>query len=75
MGPVVGVVGALQADLALGILQGLSVGGDLVTFDGKRGDHRRRRVSRRAECPLCGTARIQSVDVSRYVTAACDAAS
>ena len=74
MGPIVGVVGALQADLALAMLHGANVAGDLVTFDGKRDTCRRRRVPPRSDCPLCGVRRIQSVDVSRYVLASTDSA-
>ena len=70
MGPVVGIVAALQADLALRILAGEEVPGDLVSFDGKTGTHRRHRVPRRDDCPLCGVPRIQpsiqSVDGARY---------
>lgn len=77
MGPVVGIVGALQADLALRLLAGEPVAGDLVTFDGKTGAHRRHRVPRRHDCPLCGTARIQApirtVDAARYAAPSCDA--
>ncbi|MGO8992916.1 MAG: HesA/MoeB/ThiF family protein [Polyangiaceae bacterium] len=83
MGPVVGVVGALQADLALRMLEGADVAGELVTFDGKTGAFRRRRVARRADCPLCGRAagdgtspgRIQDVEISRYIAPplSCDA--
>ena len=66
MGPVVGIVGAIQADLAVALLRGEDVAGDLVSFDGKAAAYRRRRVSGRHECPLCGTACIQSVDPLRY---------
>jgi molybdopterin/thiamine biosynthesis adenylyltransferase len=78
MGPVVGVVAALQADLALRLLVGEPVAGELVTFDGKTGRHRRRPAAPRASCPLCGPpgieTRIESVEMSRYVAPSCDAA-
>jgi molybdopterin/thiamine biosynthesis adenylyltransferase len=67
MGPVVGVVGALQADLALGIIDGRGVEGTLVTFDGKTDELRRRVLRARASCALCGSAAtIQGVVASRY---------
>lgn len=75
MGPVVGVVGAAQADLALALLDGLPVEGQLVTFDGRTDVLRRRTIARRADCPLCGpgphTARIESIEPDRYVSPAC----
>ncbi|MFO0680234.1 MAG: HesA/MoeB/ThiF family protein [Polyangiaceae bacterium] len=67
MGPVVGVVGALAADLALAILRGDDVAGTLVSFDGKLGSVRSRRMRPRASCPLCGNdGRISSVLGVRY---------
>jgi len=73
MGPVVGVVAALQADLALRSLRGDEVGGELVTFDGLTDAHRRRRIASRTDCPLCGARSIQSIDPSRYAAQSCDA--
>jgi molybdopterin/thiamine biosynthesis adenylyltransferase len=74
MGPVVGVVGALMADLALRSLEG---GGDavapgtLVSFDGKTEALRSRVVARRADCALCGDARvITGIDRGRYAASA-----
>jgi molybdopterin/thiamine biosynthesis adenylyltransferase len=75
MGPLVGVIAAIQADLALRLLAGQDVGGELVTFDGKTDEHRQRRIARRPDCPLCGLARIQTIDLSRYVPASCDSPS
>jgi len=67
IGPAVGVVGAVQADLAVALLLGRPVAGTLVTFDGKTDRMRRRAISPRARCDLCGSgARIRSVDVGRY---------
>ena len=78
MGPVVGVVAAAQADLALALLDGQSVQGQLVTFDGRTGALRRRTIARRADCPLCGAgapgaraARIERIEPERYVSPAC----
>ncbi len=69
VGPMVGVVGALQADLALAMLDGEDVAGTLVTFDGKTDIVRRRRLSPRATCALCGTrsiGRIDHIEEARY---------
>jgi adenylyltransferase/sulfurtransferase len=66
MGPVVGLVGALQADLALALLDGKDVGGTLVTVE--RARVRRRRVRARAGCALCGPSRnIASIERARYL--------
>jgi molybdopterin/thiamine biosynthesis adenylyltransferase len=54
MGPVVGVIAAAQADLALAIIDGNAVEGQLVTFDGRTDALRRRRVPARGDCNLCG---------------------
>jgi molybdopterin/thiamine biosynthesis adenylyltransferase len=68
LGPAVGVVGALQADLALSLLSGHAVGGTLVTFDGKADLLRRRVIAPRPDCELCGrSARIHAIDGGRYV--------
>jgi molybdopterin/thiamine biosynthesis adenylyltransferase len=73
MGPVVGVVGAIQADLALRLLAGLSTSsphGTLVTFDGKADLLRRRTIAPRLDCELCGDgARIERIDEKRYAAA------
>jgi molybdopterin/thiamine biosynthesis adenylyltransferase len=75
MGPVVGIVAAAQVDLALALLDGLPVEGQLVTFDGRTEVLRRRTIARRADCPLCGrvapTARIERIEPDRYVSPAC----
>jgi molybdopterin/thiamine biosynthesis adenylyltransferase len=80
MGPVVGVVGALLADLALRMLSGSDVAGELVTFDGRTdalAALRRRRIARRPDCRLCGDARgpgrIQDTELSRYLPSAAHA--
>ena len=73
MGPVVGVVGAIMADLALSLLAGEDVAGELVTFDGKDGRARRRRLSARPTCPLCGANAIDRLVASRYEAPVCEA--
>ncbi|MEO8875965.1 MAG: HesA/MoeB/ThiF family protein [Polyangiaceae bacterium] len=72
IGPVVGVVGALQADLALGLLDGENVAGQLVSFDGRSEAVRRRTITARKSCALCGTAEnkhISTIKLSRYTAA------
>jgi molybdopterin/thiamine biosynthesis adenylyltransferase len=72
LGPVVGVVAALQADLALSVLDGLAVEGEIVTFDGRTDALRRRRVQPRSGCPLCGaTPSIRRIEPRAYETPAC----
>lgn len=57
LGPVVGVVGALMADLALDLLVGdMSRTSRIFTFDGKNSSLRGVPVSSRQGCPLCGDA-------------------
>ncbi|MBX3208848.1 MAG: HesA/MoeB/ThiF family protein [Labilithrix sp.] len=74
VGPMVGVVGAAQADLALSVLAGDDVFGELFTFDGKALASRRRRLSRRRGCALCGdAAHIQDIQPRRYVDGVCEA--
>jgi molybdopterin/thiamine biosynthesis adenylyltransferase len=70
IGPVVGVVGALQADLALKMIDGIDVAGELVSFDGKSETIRHHRVAPRKSCALCGSQkkdRITSVEIARYL--------
>ncbi len=71
IGPVVGVLGAIQADLALSLLDGDPVEGTLVSFDGRTDELRRRVVPSREDCPLCGQtgARIDRIEPSRYIPA------
>ncbi len=67
MGPVVGIVAAVQADLALSLLDGLPVGGQLFAFDGRTDAVRRRTVRARKSCPLCGSQpSIQSIVPRAY---------
>jgi len=67
IGPMVGVVAAVQADLALSILRGEEVLGTLFTFDGKSLEARRRALPRRVGCALCSDPRsIERIDPTRY---------
>ena len=69
LGPVVGVVGALQADLALAVIDGRPRFGELVSYDGLRDVLRRQRPTRRPSCPLCGDdgPTIRTLDPGRYM--------
>lgn len=71
VGPVVGVLGALQAAIACRLLEGERPRGELWHYDGLRGALRRTRVRRRDDCPLCN-GEIQDLRVERY-TAPCAA--
>jgi adenylyltransferase/sulfurtransferase len=74
MGPVCGIIGALQADLALAMLSGKDVGGTIITFDGKTDRFRKHTIQARTSCPLCGlTKTISSIDPSRYFAEHCAA--
>lgn len=67
IGPVVGLVAAAQVDLALAVLDGRDVDGELVTVDGHTGALRRRTIARRRDCPLCGDApRIARIETEMY---------
>jgi adenylyltransferase/sulfurtransferase len=55
VGPMVGVVAAAQADLAISIARGEDVYGTLFTFDGKTLASRRRKIPSRAGCALCSS--------------------
>lgn len=74
LGPVVGLAGALMADLALDVLSGAPRWGTLFAYDGLRDRLREVRVEPRATCPLCGSnARISALDELCYTAvAACD---
>jgi molybdopterin/thiamine biosynthesis adenylyltransferase len=72
MGPVAGVVAAAQVDLALAWLDGVPVGGNLVSYDGREDRLRCHRVEPRADCALCsGVRRIHGLDASAYVSTDC----
>jgi molybdopterin/thiamine biosynthesis adenylyltransferase len=65
LGPVVGVLGALQAALALELLVGARAAGTLYRYEGLSGQLRRRRLARRSDCALC-TGAIRTLDPERY---------
>jgi molybdopterin/thiamine biosynthesis adenylyltransferase len=68
VGPMVGVVAAAQADLALSVLAREDVFGELFTFDAKTLASRRRRIAPRSSCALCGDGtRIENIEPRRYV--------
>jgi len=71
VGPVVGVLGGLEAALVLRLLQGECPGGELWHYDALRGALRKTLVRPRSGCPLCG-GEIQDLRMERY-TAACAA--
>ena len=71
MGPVVGVLGALQAAFAFRLLEGERPPGELWHYDALRGALRKTHVRQRSDCPLCN-GEIQDLEVTRY-TAACAA--
>jgi adenylyltransferase/sulfurtransferase len=74
MGPVVGLAGALMADLALRILSGENAFGRIYTYDGKRDRLRSVEVSARLDCALCGSRPdIVQIDEARYVGPLCAA--
>jgi molybdopterin/thiamine biosynthesis adenylyltransferase len=70
VGPMVGVVAALQADLVLAMIDGLDVNGTLVTFDGKLDALRRRVVGARPGCVLCDRRSISHLEAERYAPVA-----
>jgi adenylyltransferase/sulfurtransferase len=66
LGPVVGVLGSIQAALALRVLAGDdSVRGELFSYDALAGTLRRSRVAPRPGCPLCEGA-ILDLSTERY---------
>lgn len=68
LGPMVGVVGALQADLALAMLDGRDLGGSIVSYDAGTDMLRRARLKGRESCVLCGSSRrIDDLDERRYI--------
>jgi molybdopterin/thiamine biosynthesis adenylyltransferase len=72
VGPVCGVIGALQAHFALRILDGAPLYGTLATFDGRTESLRLRPISPRRGCPLCGTRpTIEDIVATRYVEEPC----
>jgi molybdopterin/thiamine biosynthesis adenylyltransferase len=84
MGPVVGIAGALQADLALRVLANGGQGqpllpaedptGILYTYDGLTDVLRTVAVTPRTDCILCGKGRrIFEIDETRYTGRSCAA--
>lgn len=77
MAPVVGLIGALQADLALDLLlDDTSRLGQLHSYDGQRDRLRAHAVRPRATCPLCGPERsLFDIEEGRYFETTCAAPS
>jgi len=74
MGPMVGLVGALLADLALRWLAGeVEATGAIWSYDGKSDRLRSTAVRPRPDCPLCGQRSIDDLTESRYVSGLCTA--
>ena len=71
VGPVVGVLGALQAAFAFRLLGGERPAGELWHYDALRGALRKTLVRPRSDCPLCN-GEIQDLRMERY-SAACAA--
>jgi|SRR5579883_1552677 len=74
VGPVVGVVGALQAEAALALLEGRAVGGALHVYDGLRGSLRAVRFRRNPRCTACGASEnrpARALDPAAYATGEC----
>jgi len=70
MGPVVGIVGALMAELGLRCLSSGGRRSELWTLDGKADTLRAVPVSARSSCPLCGSQpSIREIDEARYLSA------
>jgi adenylyltransferase/sulfurtransferase len=73
VGPVVGVVGAAQASVALRLLGGATgAAGVLWSYEALPGRLRRTRVQQRAGCPQCA-GQINDTDASRYIAPDCAA--
>jgi len=66
VGPVVGAMGAIQAAIAIDLLNGkASAASVLYSYDALAGKLRKRRVARRRDCPLC-TGKIADLTIDRY---------
>ena len=67
LGPVVAVLGAIEAALAIQLLLGAaSAASVLFSYDALAGRMRKRRLARRSDCPLC-TGQLQDVAPDRYL--------
>lgn len=77
IGPVVGYLGALMADLALDALRGdFSRAGAIHSFDGRRMTVRPARLGKRDDCPLCGRMpKILELSEELYFEPSCSAPS
>ena len=74
LGPVVGLCGALMADLAISALREGGRTGRIFTIEGRRNRLREVPVKPRADCPLCGASRsISQIDETRYTAPGCAA--
>lgn len=73
MGPVLGIAGALMADLALSCLLGsVDRQGSIFSYDGKLDRLRRVAVTARNDCALCGARpNIVDIDEARYLAPNC----
>lgn len=73
MAPVVGIGGALMAELALRYLAGQPSTRHLFSYDGKSDRLREVPVSARPTCPLCGPkATIDEIIETRYIEGLCE---
>lgn len=68
LGPVVGVLGALEGALAIELLRGKRAAGVLWSYDALGAGLRKRRLRVRADCPLC-SGQIRELDEARYLSA------
>lgn len=75
MGPVLGVAGALMADLTLSLLANdMDRAGRMHTYDGKLDRLRGVAIAPRRDCPLCSQMRqITTIDEARYLAPTCAA--
>jgi len=57
MGPLPGVIGAMMAGEAVKLITGAGVPlrGEMLIYDALYGESRKLKLSRRADCPVCGT--------------------
>jgi adenylyltransferase/sulfurtransferase len=73
-GPVTTVIGALMAAHAIRLARGdRTLAGVVARYDGWQQRFRSSAMPRRAECPLCGTRTIHSLDPERYSPPECAA--